>query len=189
MNIHAKVMVGRQPVWDDETKQRMGNMWNSGSSASIIGALFGVSRNTIIGIATRNPKLFISKKKGAPKYLRTGGKKPRPRDPDEPRRTAAHNNGGHKLWDMHNTRKARMEATRREAEAVASGASPLLQIAPDDAERLNTGTGKELIDLGAHECRFALNNGGPFIFCAEATGGPVYCQHHSERAYRPWVAA
>jgi GcrA cell cycle regulator len=90
---------------------------------------------------------------------------------------------------MHNTRKARMEAVQREAEAFAAGTSPLLKIAPDDAARLNTGTGKELMDLGKHECKWALTNGGPWLFCAEVTDGAVYCTHHSERAFRPWVAA
>ncbi|MGZ2449598.1 GcrA cell cycle regulator [Rhizobium ruizarguesonis] len=184
MNIHAKITVGKQLVWDDEMKQRVAKLWNDGESSARIGALFGVTRNTIIGIATRNPQLFISKKKGAPKYLRTGGKKPRPRDPDEPRRKAAHNNVGHKLRDMHNTRKARMEAVQREAEEFAAGTSKYLKIAPSDEERLNSGMGKEFVDLGVHECRFGLNNGGPFIFCAEATDGAVYCEHHAQRAYR-----
>lgn len=183
MNIHAKITDGKKLVWDDETKRRMAKMWNDGESGARIGAKFGVSKNAIIGVAARNPDLFVSKKRGEPQYSRTGGRKPQPRPPGEPRRKAAHNNVGHKMLDMRNTRKARMEAAQREAEQFQSGTSPLLQIAPDDAARLNTG--KELMDLGVHECRFALNNGGPFIFCAEATDGAVYCWHHAKRAYTP----
>lgn len=182
MNVHTKITIGKQAVWDDETKQRMGDMWNDGKSASQIGAMFGVSRNTIIGIATRNPDLFTPKKKGAPRYLRSGGRKPQPKLHGEPRAKPTHDNVGHKLWDMNNTRKARMEATKREVEEFQCGTSEHLKIAPSDAERLPMG--KELMGLGRHDCRFALNNGHPFIFCAAATGGEVYCSHHAERAYR-----
>jgi GcrA cell cycle regulator len=184
MNIHAKIKVGRQAVWDNETKQRMANMWNAGQSASEIAAMFMVSRNTIIGIATRNPQLFISKKKGAPKYARWGGRKPQPKPPGEQRAKPTHDIVGHKVRNMNNSRKARMEATRREADEFAACTSEYLKIAPSDAERLNNGTGKELMDLGAHDCHFPLNNGSPFIFCADATDGAVWCHHHAKRAYR-----
>lgn len=183
MNIHAKVMSGKQAVWDEETKQRVAKLWNGGESSARIGAKFGVSKNAIIGIAARNPDLFVSKKRGEPQHARNGGRKPKP--PGEQRAKPLHDIVGNKVRNMNNSRKARMESTRREAEEFAAGTSPLLDIAPDDAERLNMGTGKELMDLGAHDCRFALNNGSPFIFCASATDdGAVYCDHHAKRAYR-----
>lgn len=62
------------------------------------------------------------------------------------------------------------------------GTSPLLQIHASDEERL--GTGKELHELGVHQCRWPLNNGSPFLFCADATGGDLYCWHHMNRGYR-----
>lgn len=182
MNFHAKIDVGEKTVWDDETKQRMGKMWNDGQSASQIGAKFRVSRNAVIGLARRNPEYFTPKRKGAPKYARWGGRKPEQKPPGEPRAKQTHDIVGNKVRNMNNSRKARMESTKREAAEFADGTSPLLEIAPDDALRL--GTGKELIDLGAHECRWVLNNGGPFIFCADATDGAVYCSHHAQRVYR-----
>lgn len=184
MNVHSKILSGDKPVWDEETKLRMANMWNDGESGAVIGRKFGVSKNVIVGLVARNPHLFVSKKKGEPQYARTGGRKPQPKQPGEARAKPLHNNVGHKLWDMNNTRRGRMEATKREAEAFAAGTSKYLKIAPSDEERLNNGTGKELMDLGAHDCRWALTNGGPWIFCAEATDGAVYCPHHAQRAYR-----
>jgi GcrA cell cycle regulator len=185
MNIHSKIMSGDKPVWDEETKLRMANMWNDGESGAVIGRKFGVSKNVIVGLVARNPHLFVSKKKGEPQYARWGGRKPQPKPPGEQRAKPLHNNVGNKLRDMNNSRKARMEATRREADEFAVGTSKYLKIAPSDEERLNNGTGKELIDLGVHECRFGLNNGSPFIFCASATDdGAVYCHHHAKRAYR-----
>ncbi|OWK23938.1 hypothetical protein AJ87_26340 [Rhizobium yanglingense] len=52
-----------------------------------------------------------------------------------------------------------------------------------DEERI--ANGKELHDLGVHQCRWPLNNGSPFLFCADATGGELYCGHHMNRAHRP----
>ncbi|API52881.1 hypothetical protein BMW22_15760 [Rhizobium leguminosarum] len=182
MNVHTKIKSGKQSVWDDETKRKMGEMWNNGQSAGRISAKFGVSRNVVIGLAMRNPDLFTPKGKGAPKYARWGGRKPQPKQPGEARAKPLHNNVGHKVRDMNNTRRSRMEAVQREAEKFRSGTSPLLEIAPDDVHRLTKG--KELKDLGAHECHWVLNNDGPFLYCAEATGGPVYCDHHAARVYR-----
>lgn len=184
MNIHSKIMSGDKPVWDEETKLRMANMWNDGESGAVIGRKFGVSKNTIVGLVARNPHLFVSKKREEPRYARTGGKKPQPKQPGEKRAKPTHDIVGNKVRNMNNSRKARMEAVQREASDFLAGTSPLLQIAPDDAERLNMGTGKELMDLGPHDCRWALTNGGPWIFCAEATDGAVYCPHHAGRAYR-----
>lgn len=181
MNIYTKITSGDKPVWDDETKQRMANMWNDGESGAVIARKFGVSKNTIVGLVARNPHLFASKKKGEPKYARTGGRKPQPKSPGEKRAKPTHSHVGNNLKNIH---KARMEATRREAEQFSAGTSEYLKIAATDAERLNAGRRKELHDLEAGDCRWGLNHGGPFLFCAEATGGSIYCDHHAKRAYR-----
>jgi GcrA cell cycle regulator len=174
MNIHIEV-----------DKDAAAEMWSDGLSITDIAARYGVTRSKISGMMNRDRERFPKRRADGPRYTRTGGRKPQPKQPGEARAKPLHNNVGHKARDMHNTRKARMEATRREADEFAAGTSEYLKIAPSDAERLNTGTGKELMDLGAHDCRFALNNGSPFIFCASATDdGAVYCSHHAQRAYR-----
>ncbi|MGR9413150.1 GcrA family cell cycle regulator [Rhizobium leguminosarum] len=173
MNIHVEV-----------DKDAAAEMWNEGLSITDIAARYGVTRSKISGMMNRDRDRFPKRRGDAPpRYARTGGRKPQPRPPGEARAKPLHNNVGYKMRDMRNSRKARMEATRRDAEEFAAGTSPLLQIAPDDAEKLNTGMGKELMDLGAHECKWALTNGGPWIFCAESTDGAVYCDHHASRAY------
>lgn len=186
MTIHTKITVPHQHTWDDETKQRMAFLWNSGKSAAQVAALFGISRNVVIGLAHRN-KIFKVKGRGSP----VGPRMARDRKPTAPRAPRAapregapkvkpHND--HAGLKVNNTRKARMEAVQREAAAFLAGTSPLLQTHVDDDARL--ATGKELMELGRHECRWVLNNGGPFLFCAEETGGMVYCAHHAQRAYR-----
>lgn len=177
MNIHIEI-----------DKDAAAEMWNEGLSITDIAARYGVTRSKISGIMARDRERFPKRRGDAPpRYARTGGRKPQPKQPGEARAKPLHNNVGHKMLDMRNTRRARMEAVQREAEEFQSGTSEYLKIAPSDAERLSNG--KTLMDLGTHECKWALTNGGPWLFCAEATGGPVYCQHHAERAYRPWVAA
>jgi GcrA cell cycle regulator len=171
MNIHIEV-----------DKDAAAEMWSDGLSITDIAARYGVTRSKISGMMNRDRERFPKRRADAPRYARTGGRKPQPKPPGEQRAKPLHNNVGNKMLGMRNTRKARMEATKREAEEFEAGTSPLLEIAPDDALRLNDG--KELIDLGVDECRFALNNGSPFIFCSAATDdGAVYCSHHAMRAY------
>ncbi|ANL84650.1 GcrA family cell cycle regulator [Rhizobium phaseoli] len=180
MNMHAKVKRTRQPVWDDAAKQRMAAMWNDGYSATMIAANFeGASRMSILGLVHRNPDMFKPKKVGAPAYARTGGRKPEPKIPGAPRRKPKHDNVGNGIGK---TRKVRMDIARRDIAEFEGGTSPCMKIAPSDAERLDTGYAKELTELQAGECRWVLNNGGPFLFCAEATGGATYCAHHAGRA-------
>jgi len=124
------------------------------------------------------------KGRGAPSGPRMSRDRKPPRAPAKPRdgapKVKPHND--HAGLKVNNTRKARMEAVQREASDFLAGISPLLRTHADDDARLSTG--KELMDLGRHECRWVLNNGGPFLFCAEETEGAVYCPHHADRAYR-----
>ncbi|PDT42020.1 MULTISPECIES: GcrA family cell cycle regulator [Sinorhizobium] len=48
-----------------------------------------------------------------------------------------------------------------------------------DAKRLPYA--KHLVDLLPGECKWPLNNGGPYLFCAAKTAGK-YCQHHQSRS-------
>jgi GcrA cell cycle regulator len=167
-------------------KDAAAEMWNEGLSITDIAARYGVTRSKISGMMNRDRERFPKRRgDGAPRYTRTGGRKPQPKLPGEPRAKPLHNNVGNKVRNMQNIHKARIDAARREAEEFDAGTAELLKIAPSDEERLNTG--KELMDLGLHDCRWVLNNGSPFLFCAESTDGDTYCSHHSERAYRPRV--
>jgi GcrA cell cycle regulator len=174
VTIHTNITGQTQHVWDDETKQRMAALWNNGKSAAQVAALFGISRNVVIGLAHRN-KIFKVKGRGSPSGPRQT-RVPRIAKPKKPH--------GHTGRKVKVTREARMEAVKREAAEFMSGTSRFLQMHVDDEARL--ADGKDLLSLGRHECRWALNQRSPFLFCAESTGGlSVYCSHHSQRAYRP----
>lgn len=162
-------------------------MWADDASMGEIADHFGVSRNSVSGFMNRNRDIFPEKTQGrmnlnpnGRKGYGVGSTKAKFKAaPKPPKRKPIHGHVGNKVK---NTRKARMETARREVEEFQSGTSEYLKTAPSDADRLPMG--KELMDLGRHDCRFALNNGGPFIFCAAATAGEVYCSHHADRAYR-----
>jgi len=59
-------------------------------------------------------------------------------------------------------------------------------ITPTNYDNSRKTLAKGLVDLSADECRFPLDNGHPFMFCAAAAReGSAYCHHHHTRAYRP----
>jgi GcrA cell cycle regulator len=160
----------------------MAKLWNDGGlSTSQLAARFGLTRSAVAGYIKRNKSMFDARR-GAPEYKRWGGVAPKDRKPKGRSAQSSSTADGRRL-SVPGIHKARMEAARREAEEFEAGTSPLLQIHVSDEERL--AKGKELHDLGLHECKWALNHGGPFLFCADATHGKRYCWHHSKRAYRP----
>ncbi|ULJ72952.1 GcrA family cell cycle regulator [Rhizobium gallicum] len=175
MNISTKPTRGRKI--DIEA---MAKLWNSGLSAGQIADRIGISRCAVSGHIHRHRNLFEPRgRDNQPVGKRGGGMKRQAKPHSAP---VTGRNDGRRIH-MKNLLKARMEAARREAEEFEAGTSPLLQIHVSDEERL--ATGKELHDLERDQCRWPLNNGSPFLFCADATGGALYCWHHMNRAYRP----
>lgn len=44
---------------------------------------------------------------------------------------------------------------------------------------------KQLIDLEPNDCRYPMNDGGPYLFCAEAQiEGSSYCPFHQALSFR-----
>jgi GcrA cell cycle regulator len=162
--------------------EEMAVLWNDkGMSTTEIGIEMGMSRSAVAGHINRNRSLFEVRQK-APVYARFKGIAPaerKPREPKPPNEAKPRN----RRVNIQNIHKARQEACEREVEAFKDGTSKWLQIPLSDEERL--ATAKELMDLEAGDCRWILNNGGPHLFCAGATGGEIYCRHHALRAYRP----
>lgn len=167
MNIHIEI-----------DKDAAAEMWSDGLSITEIAARYGVTRSKISGMMARDRERFPKRRADGPRYARTGGKKPQPKEHGERRAKPTHDNVGNKVRNLH---KIRMEAVRREAAGFEAGTSELLKIAPMDELRL--ATGKELVDLAPRDCRWPLNNGSPFIFCAAVQfQGSVYCAHHMLRS-------
>ncbi len=54
-------------------------------------------------------------------------------------------------------------------------------VAPSDYDVKRLPFAKRLEDLLPGECKWPVNNGSPYLFCAAKTDGK-YCQHHRSRA-------
>jgi len=168
MNISVKAPF----VWTERNTAAAAEMWNAGKSGGEIAAAIGASRNAVIGKAHRNPELFEDKG-GTGKGWR-GGKvfNPDRREYKTVIKPAA---------------DRRIKIRKAEAEKAAAAQRQAIREAREagsayDAERLPHA--KTLLELGAKECHWPMNDGGPFLFCAsEAThgdqkGDPNYCRCH-----------
>ncbi len=163
----------------------LARLWNEdGLSAAQIGKVLGLTRMQVLGHVHRHRDVFKSRKK-KPLYTRTNGVPPKllpPRQKREKKATDIEKTDG-RHFSAKGIHRARMEAVARDAGESEAGTAKLLQIEETDQDRMLTG--KELHDLGLHECKWPLNSGHPFIFCSSSTDGGNYCTHHARRAYRP----
>ncbi|MFB9952050.1 GcrA family cell cycle regulator [Rhizobium puerariae] len=172
MNINVKEPSGIIFRWTEELTLKAADLWNDGKTASQIAPIFGVSRNAIVGLAHRKPKLF--KKKG---NAAKGNNKPHNVPAIKPNR----NTGFFERPKRDGmTVTAKKKAVKREAEEDALIIEALPEPTSYDAERLVVA--KELHELGRCECHWPLNQGGPFLFCSAETGGKTYCAPHASRA-------
>lgn len=100
----------------------------------------------------------------------------RNRDKFESRRDA---NGKKPATQKANQRRSAFHAVNvGQEQAPAISAIEAMQY---DASRLLAS--KDLLDLRSCDCRWPLNDGAPFLFCAEeVTTGSAYCAHHKQRS-------
>lgn len=155
MNMHTKpTMAGFHFRWTDDHKSEAARLWNEGLSASQICGVFGVSRNSVIGIAHRNPDLFM--KKGDVYKGHGRGGKPK-------------------------QEKGERRITIRSL-VVDEVDEPMPDPTSYDGERLLVA--KDLMARNdATDCHWPLNSGGPFVYCcAPKVKGSSYCGPHANRA-------
>lgn len=150
---------GLRGTLTQEQIQRAAKMWTEGVEIKAIADYFGVTKNVILGKANSYRHLF-----------------PRRREP--------------------NKTKEEREAIKRKPKSrvksnwnrtVFSTPAPTIDHDPEyyarkteyDAERLSDA--KPLYELSSKECKWPLNDGGPYLFCAADASGE-YCDHHDARA-------
>lgn len=152
--------------------KRMARMWNvEGLSMGEIASRMRTTRQTIAGIIHRNRELFESRRDA-------NGKKPREKrttKPREPIVTASQ--------QANQRRKAFHAVKVAEEAAIAPPSFPEPEIDGKEYDAIRLPLAKDLLALGNCDCRWPLNDGGPFLFCAEeVVDGSVYCRHHRGRA-------
>jgi len=159
--------------WTLEITEIAAEMWNADKSAREISEAIGASRSAVIGKANRDRTRF--KEKG-----RAYRVPPRPRGSRRPSKAIAPISTG---------KKTKIETLMEKAETAAKEAGLLSLPEPTAYDSARLEVAKPLLGLGKHECRWPLNNGGPFLFCAEATEVGGYCLHHSLRSVSAYPAA
>jgi GcrA cell cycle regulator len=137
-------------------------MWNAGKSAAIIGAEFGVSRNVIIGMADRNRDQF-------PFRMR----KPIVRNPERAEKSEKE--------------KTTQKPVQRDLSFDGEMIQETVENEPVSRYEANRAhLAKNMVDLGAMECKWPVGDDRPYMFCAaSAAKGHHYCEHHLSRNYRP----
>jgi GcrA cell cycle regulator len=82
---------------------------------------------------------------------------------------------------MRSTPRQRVEKVRRDVEAFHGETLP--EVLPNEYDFGRLPDAKTLMDLDRGECKWPVNKGSPFMFCAaEAEGN--YCNHHFIRSRR-----
>ena len=151
---------------------RMANLWNrDGLSMGQIASHFGVTRQVVAGIIHRNRDLFESRRDA-------NGKKPRAQRTTKPRQpiVTASQTANQRRQAFHAVKVAEEAAI-----ALTSFHEPEIDGKEYDAMRLPLA--KDLLAIDNCDCKWPLNDGGPFLFCAEeVVSGSVYCRHHKGRA-------
>jgi hypothetical protein len=195
---------------DQEQRNTASRMWKSGASAAEIGRFLDVSKNTIVGIAFRDRVNFPAKGKGRG-YTRQNAPSPQVEWTDELIAKASAMwaeqmmvvqiasildvpVGGvqgiiKRRRDMfpERTRGRNVKTKNNVYETIAykSGVKtgPKLPKAYKSAYDLSRMPhAKTMLEIGSCECRWALTDEGPHLFCAETTiPGKSWCAHQAQR--------
>lgn len=166
--------------WTPEQDARLEECMREGLSASQIGALFGVSRNAVIGRVHRNKKLKeigLSHPPGNPgkRVEALKKRKSRAKPASELRRAPRP--------QPQPKRRVKVVSPSILFEPVPP--KPLPEPVFIAGERLTVGRPIHL--LGAHECRWAVNDadkGELALFCG-AKGAGSWCLFHERLVYKP----
>lgn len=154
--------------WAREDLENMAKLWKVDKlSASQIAAMYGVTRNTVIGITDRHREMFGKKPGPVRKYT-----------PEERKERL-------RIRDQKRTEQRRREREKNAVIVKPDRPKPLpgykIHTLPYDLARMPHA--KTLADLNHCECKWPLNSDGAQLFCAEETDErKSYCDHHHQRS-------
>lgn len=195
---------------DPDQRNTASTMWKAGASAAEIGRFLDVSKNTIVGIAFRDRVNFPSKGKGRG-YTRQNAPTPQVEWTDEMLSKAANMwaDGmmavqmasvldltiGAVRGIIRRRRDKFPERTRGKNDKTKNNVSEIVayksgvktgpklpQTYKSAYDLSRMPHAKTLLEIGPCECRWALTDDGPHLFCAETTiPGKSWCKHHYGR--------
>lgn len=142
-------------VWSDERVQKLRDLWNAGFSASDIAQRLGdVTRNGVIGKAHR---IGLATHK-----LAYDPNQPRVRkEPREP------------VTRVNKVKLAPPPPPPKPVKVAPAAPMPEFSV-PKPKPFMTT-----LLDLQCDECKWPMNDGGPFLFCGhQQHAGGAYCEYH-----------
>lgn len=154
--------------WPVQKIARLKTLWAEGYSASMVGERLGCSRNAVIGKVHRL-KLPKPSMKLAPLRQRVKAETPQPPPQEHP-----------KLLPL----------PRRGGKPPRLPAAPVVILPPRSEPAVMPDIpGSRVVTLemrGHHQCRWPVNDGGPFLYCgAPRVSGQSYCAHHMRIRLRP----
>lgn len=144
--------------------EQMARLWNvSEMSMGEIANQMGLGRAQVAGIIHRNRDKFVRR--------------------NEPQRKATAEPIATASQTANQRRKAFHAVKVAEEAAIAPPSFPEPEIDGKEYDAIRLPLAKDLLTLGNCDCKWPLNDGGPFLFCAEeVVSGSVYCRHHKGRA-------
>jgi GcrA cell cycle regulator len=167
--------------WTQEAIKRASDLWKNGFKAEVIGSVFGVSKSAITGIARRHPDLFPARQKhGRKRHALLALESSKPASVVPPAKpnwnTGIFTHKSREGMSLDAKRKISHEEAKEHARLIITDA------AKTEYDEARMPFAKELQDLVSCECRWPLNSGGPFLFCAAVTDNASYCDHHEMRS-------
>lgn len=173
-------------TWTAEAKDKVANLLREGLTAPQIGEEMGVSRNSIIGIVNRDPRLreigFKRSPKKRPPERKTRQNKPQApvkKKPEKPKRKLPNLNViSIAAQRRKNIRGGWASAARISPEKHPKAPLPAITGGPHVA-------GVTLMMLERHHCRWPVNDPEPgeaaHLFCGmRKQAGSSYCEHHMQ---------
>lgn len=148
--------------------KKAAKLWSKGYSMAQIGNEMGLTRNQVSGKINRNRHMF-------------------PPRIDPIKRLEAEI-AGVLIESIAEDSKTKAR-TSNELRKLFSEATKPAQTIPSKAENKAYDESRipyalKLVDLEKHQCRWPMNEGAPFLFCAETRHGKNYCENHQSRAWR-----
>lgn len=170
-------------AWDDETKvERLLKLWAEGLSASQIGAVLGVTRNSVIAKIDRLRRKMGAKGPAARGSFANLG--PRGR---AARSAAARAVQSEKVRAARQARLAKAGPVPVLLPAPAPKLKPVKPwVDPPELDAIPEGQRKNLADLESGDCRWPIGDPrhAEFHFCARpAFPGLAYCVRHARQAF------